>query len=126
MANIKSAKKRILVSEKKRMQNQMLVSKLKTVIKKYNAAITAKDLALAEKLLPDTFACIDSVASKGAIHRNNAARKKAVCGKKLDELKAWVAANPAPKAEEAPAAPAAPTEEEAPKKRRTKKAAAEA
>lgn len=123
MANIKSAKKRILVSEKKRMQNQMLVSKLKTVIKKYNAAITAKDLALAEKLLPDTFACIDSVASKGAIHRNNAARKKAVCGKKLDELKAWVAANPAPKAEEAPAAPA---EEEAPKKRRAKKAAAEA
>ncbi len=123
MANIKSAKKRILVSEKKRMQNQMLVSKLKTVIKKYNAAITAKDLALAEKLLPDTFACIDSVASKGAIHRNNAARKKAVCGKKLDELNAWVAANPAPKAEEAPAAPA---EEEAPKKRRAKKAAAEA
>lgn len=123
MANIKSAKKRILVSEKKRMQNQMLVSKLKTVIKKYNAAITAKDLALAEKLLPETFACIDSVASKGAIHRNNAARKKAVCGKKLDELKAWVAANPAPKAEEVPAAPA---EEEAPKKRRAKKAAAEA
>lgn len=123
MANIKSAKKRILVSAKKRLENQMLVSKLKTVIKKYNAAIVAKDLAQAEKLLPETFACIDSTASKGAIHRNNASRKKAVCAKKLDELKAYVAANPAP-VEQAPVAPVEPVAEE-PKKKRTKKADAE-
>ena len=41
MANIKSAKKRILVNKAKALQNQMLKSQLKTVIKKFNAAVEA-------------------------------------------------------------------------------------
>ena len=43
MANIKSAKKRILVNQTKALQNQMLKSQLKTVIKKFNAAVEAGD-----------------------------------------------------------------------------------
>ena len=45
MPNIKSAKKRVLVIEKKTMENRMIMSSVKTAIKKYNAAIAAGDVA---------------------------------------------------------------------------------
>ena len=76
MPNIKSAKKRVLVIEKKNTQNKMIRSEMKTAIKKFNAAIEAGDAAAAEKLLPATVSVIDSAASKGVIHKNNAANKK--------------------------------------------------
>ena len=50
MANIKSAKKRILVNQTKALQNQMVKSQLKTVIKKFNAAVDAGDKAAASEL----------------------------------------------------------------------------
>ncbi|MBQ2712897.1 MAG: 30S ribosomal protein S20 [Clostridia bacterium] len=87
MANIKSAKKRILVNNKKALRNQMLISRLKTATKKYNAAIAAGDVAEAEKLLPATVALVDNTCSKGVIHKNNASRKKAALTKKLYVLK---------------------------------------
>ena len=55
MPNIKSAKKRVLTSEKKNEINTAKKSRVKTAIKKYNAAIEAGDIALAEKLLPETW-----------------------------------------------------------------------
>lgn len=126
MPNIKSAKKRVAVIEKKTSQNKMIRSSVKTAIKKYNAAIAAGDVAEAEKLLPVTVSVIDSAASKGIIHKNNASNKKSALAKNLNALKAAVAAAPA----EEVSAPAAPAEEapaveapaEKPKKTRAKKA----
>lgn len=76
MPNIKSAKKRVLVSEKKALQNKMLKSSLKTALKKYEAAVNAGDAALAQSLYSDTVKKIDQAVSHGIIHKNNAARKK--------------------------------------------------
>ena len=87
MPNIKSAKKRVAVIEKKTSQNKMIKSAVKTAIKKYNAAIAAGDIAEAEKLLPVTVSAIDSAASKGILHKNNAANKKSALAKKLNEIR---------------------------------------
>ncbi len=87
MPNIKSAKKRVLVIEKKTAENRMIKSSVKTAIKKFNAAIESGDAAAAEQLLPSTVSAIDSAASKGVIHKNNAANKKSALAKKLDALK---------------------------------------
>ena len=87
MPNIKTAKKRVAVIEKKNSQNKMIKSSVKTAIKKYNAAIEAKDVALAEQLLPETVSIIDRAASDGVYHRNTAARKKATLCRSLDALK---------------------------------------
>lgn len=76
MPNIKSAKKRVLVSEKKAAQKKMLKSALKTALKKYEAAIDANDAALAQSLYNDTVKKIDQAVAHGVIHKNNAARKK--------------------------------------------------
>ena len=105
MPNIKSAKKRVLIIEKKNAENKMIISAVKTAIKKINAEIAEGKIAEAEKLLPDTFALIDSAASKGIYHKNNAANKKSAIAKKLDSLKKAPAKAEA-KAEEAPAAKA--------------------
>lgn len=83
MSNIKSAKKRVLVTEKKTAENKAVKSALKTQIKKFLAAVSAGDKALAEKLYPETVSAIDSAASKGILHKNNAANKKAKLAKKL-------------------------------------------
>ena len=75
MANIKSAKKRINVIEKKTLRNKMIRSKVKTVIKKVEAAVAANDKAAAEAALKDATSAIASAGSKGIFHKNNAARK---------------------------------------------------
>ncbi len=87
MPNIKSAKKRVLVIEKKTAENRMIKSSVKTAIKKFNAAVESGDAAAAEQLLPSTVSAIDSAASQGVIHKNNAANKKSALAKKLDALK---------------------------------------
>ncbi len=75
MANIKSAKKRILVIETKTLRNKMIKSKVKTVVKKVESAIAAGDKALAEANLKVAISEINKAASKGIFHKNNAARK---------------------------------------------------
>ena len=87
MANIASAKKRILITKKKTLRNRILISKMKTLIKKYNSALAAKDIELSEKLFPETVGFVDSLVNKGILHRNNADRKKSALAKKLHELK---------------------------------------
>lgn len=52
MPNIKSAKKRVVVNEKKNLENRMVKSTVKTAIRKYNDALASGDVAAAEKLLP--------------------------------------------------------------------------
>lgn len=75
MANIKSAKKRINVIEKKTLRNKMIKSKVKTVIKKVEAAIAAGDKVTAQQALVVATSEINKAASKGIYHKNNAARK---------------------------------------------------
>lgn len=87
MPNIKSAKKRVVVSEKKNLINRAILSEVKTAIKKFNAAVDTNRIDEAEKLLPETMAVIDAAAAKGAIHKNNAANKKAAISKKLSDVK---------------------------------------
>ncbi len=75
MANIKSAKKRVLVSKKKADRNKSVKSSVKTAIKKVEAAVEAKDKAAAEAALKEAIGKISSAANKGVYHKNNAARK---------------------------------------------------
>ena len=76
MANIKSAKKRILVNRAKALKNQMLKSALKTVIKKFNAAVDAGDKAAASELYKLAVKKVDQAVAHGILHKNNAAQKK--------------------------------------------------
>ena len=75
MPNIKSAKKRVLVSAANYERNKAYRSALRTAVKKADAAIDAKaeDMAVAVDVAVKK---IDQAASKGIIHKNNAARKK--------------------------------------------------
>ena len=75
MANIKSAKKRILVTETKTAKNKAIKSEVKTSIKKVEAAVNAGDKAAAEAELKNAISVIESAGSKGIYHKNNAARK---------------------------------------------------
>lgn len=75
MANIKSAKKRILVNRTKAARNKSIKSATKTAIKKVYAAIEAKDKEAAKAALLATTSTIDKAASKGIYHKNNASRK---------------------------------------------------
>lgn len=86
MANIKSAKKRISVSNTKKLQNQMIRSQMNTAIKKFNAAISENDLETAKQLLPIASSKIDNAATKNVIHKNAANRKKAQIAKTLSQL----------------------------------------
>ena len=86
MPNIKSAKKRVLVTKKKTLQNKMFKSSMKTEIKKYNAAVASGDVAAAEAAYKAATKKIDVAASKGIIHKNAAARKKSQFTKALNGM----------------------------------------
>ena len=75
MANIKSAKKRILVNKTKYDRNKAIKSGVKTAIKTVNAAIDANDKSAAEAALKDAIVTITKAGSKGVYHKNNVARK---------------------------------------------------
>ena len=75
MANIKSAKKRIRTSAKKAEANKAVKSSVKTAIKKVRSAVDAGDKAAAQEQLKKAASTIDRAASKGVIHKNNAANK---------------------------------------------------
>ena len=86
MANIKSAKKRIKVIQAKTLQNKMFKTQLKTEIKKYEAALAAGDIELAQATYKAATKKIDQAASRGIIHKNSAAHKKSQFTKKLNAL----------------------------------------
>ena len=86
MANIKSAKKRILVSRTRNERNKSIKSAVKTAIKKVEAAVAAKDKAAAEAALLAATATIDKAAKKGVYHKNNAARKVSRLAKAVNTL----------------------------------------
>ncbi len=86
MPNIKSAKKRTLVTETKTEQNRVYKTRMRTEVKKFLAAIAAGNKEEAQALLPHTCSVIDTAVSKGVIKKNTAANKKSKLNKKLNEL----------------------------------------
>lgn len=86
MANIKSAKKRILVARTKSLRNQMIKSQLKTVIKKFNAAVDSGDKAQATEAYRLAVKKVDQAVAHGILHKNNAAHKKSAFTLKLNKM----------------------------------------
>jgi small subunit ribosomal protein S20 len=76
LPNIKSAKKRVIVTETKTLQNKMFKTALKTAMKKYEAAVASGDKEAAAKAYALAVKKLDVAAAKGVVHKNNAARKK--------------------------------------------------
>lgn len=77
MPNIKSAKKRVLISDKQTARNKSIKTGLKNRIKKFDTALKTSDLENANEALKDAHSSLDRAALKGAIHKNKANRKKA-------------------------------------------------
>ena len=87
MPNIKSAKKRVKVTESKTLQNQMFKTDFKTTLKKFEKAVEAGDKAVAETCYKDAVSKIDKAVAKGALHVNAGARKKSQFTVKLNAMK---------------------------------------
>ncbi len=75
MANIKSAKKRVKITETKTLRNKGIKSRVKTEVKKVLAAVETGDKSAAEKQLVEAISHIDKAKSKGVYHKSTAARK---------------------------------------------------
>ena len=86
MANIKSAKKRVVTSQVRADRNKAIKSRVKTYIKKVEAAVAAGDKAAANEVLPVAIAEIEKAASKGIFHKNTAARKVSRITKAVNSL----------------------------------------
>ncbi len=84
MPNIKSAKKRVKVIEKKTLNNNMIKSAYKTAVKKFEQAIEAGNMEEAKTLFSEATRKIDQACTKGVIVKNTAARKKSSLSKKLN------------------------------------------
>ena len=86
MPNIKSAKKRVLVSKVNNERNKADKSVLKSTLKKFDAAVAAGNQEQADSAYKAAVKTIDKAVSKGIIHKNNAARKKSSITLKMNEL----------------------------------------
>ena len=86
MANIKSAKKRILVNRTKAERNKAIRSGVKTAIKKVFAAVESGDKAAAAAQLASATKTIEMACSKGVYHKNNAARKVSRLSKAVNNM----------------------------------------
>ncbi|MDD3335378.1 MAG: 30S ribosomal protein S20 [Eubacteriales bacterium] len=82
MPNIKSAIKRVKVTEKKSLQNRIIKTKVKTAIKKFDSEVT-QNAANAGAQYSVTTSAIDKAVTKGVLHKNAANRKKARMAKRL-------------------------------------------
>ena len=86
MANIKSAKKRVIVNRTKAERNKAIRSEVKTSIKKVEAAVAAKDLAAAQAALKVATATIESACSKGVYHKKKASIKVCRVSKAVNSI----------------------------------------
>ena len=86
MANIKSAKKRILVNRTKAARNKSIRSAVKTSIRKVDAAVANNDKAAAEVALKVAIVEINKAGSKGVYHKNNCARKVSRLSKAVNSI----------------------------------------
>ena len=86
MASSKASKKRIRQNDKRRTRNRPYKSAMRTEIKKFHAAIEASDADLAAERLQFVSRQLDKLATKGIIHKNQAARCKSRMSEKLKVL----------------------------------------
>ena len=86
MANIKSAKKRILVNASNASENKSVKSKILTYTKKFMAQVEAKNVEEAKKAYSEVTAVLDNAVKRNVIHSNCAARRKARFAKALDSI----------------------------------------
>ena len=84
MPNIKSAKKRVKIIEKKTLTNNMIKTGYKSAVKKFEEAVAAGNLEEAKVLMAEATKKIDQACTKGVIVKNTAARKKSSLSKKLN------------------------------------------
>ena len=87
MANIKSQKKRIITAEKARQRNKAVRSELKTAIKAVHSAVEAGKLKDAQTAANKASRLLDKAASKGIVHKNQAAQRKSGVQKLVNTLK---------------------------------------
>ena len=86
MANIKSQKKRILTNEKARLRNKAVKSALKTHIRKFREAAAEGDVEKAQQAAKVACRALDKAASKGVIHKNQAANRKSAISLTVNKL----------------------------------------
>ena len=86
MANIKSAKKRVLVIETKTARNKAIKSRVKTFVKKVDVAVLAGDKEAATVALKDAISELNKAASKGVYHKNTVSRKVSRLTKAVNEI----------------------------------------
>ncbi len=86
MPNIKSSKKDVISSKIAYEKNKADKSALKTVLKKYEAALAGGDRAAAEAAYKQAVVKVDQAVTKGLLHKNNAARKKSSMALQLNKL----------------------------------------
>ena len=86
MPNIKSAKKRVLISKAENERNKAAKSALKTTVKKFDAAVNAGDKDLADAAFKAAVKSVDKAVKKGILHKNTAARKKSSMAVKMNKL----------------------------------------
>lgn len=88
MANIKSAKKRVLVNQKKHDLNQSYKSDMRSQIKRVEKLVQTNDAENAKSALQKATKKIDKAVQKGIVHQNNGNRQKSRITKKVNELSA--------------------------------------
>ena len=86
MANIKSQQKRNITNERRRLRNKSVKSSLHTAIRAFRSAAAEGDKDKASELLVSTNRKLDKAASKGVIHKNQAANKKSALAQALQKL----------------------------------------
>ncbi len=86
MPNIKSAKKRVLIIEKKTLENRMVKSAIKTELKKFEAAVSEGNKDAANELYTVCVKKLDQAVAKGVYHKNTVSRKKSQLAKALAKL----------------------------------------
>jgi small subunit ribosomal protein S20 len=86
VANIKSQEKRIKTNERRRLRNKSVKSSLHTAVRGFRAAVESGDKDKAGDLLVTTSRQLDKAASKGVIHKNQAANRKSAMAKAAAQL----------------------------------------
>lgn len=88
MANIKSAKKRVLIAERNRLRNVAVKTSIKTAVKKVLELANGDDNDALNAALSKAYQLCDKAVSKGVLHKNTAARKKSRLTKAVNKLQA--------------------------------------
>jgi len=86
VANIKSQQKRVLTNERARLRNKSVKSALHTAIRGFRAAVEAGDKEKAGELLASTTRKLDKAATKGVIHKNQAANRKSALAQAFNKI----------------------------------------